>query len=478
MFVETEKLPFPMARVDVEIISQLEERKPEKIRVLVLFGLIGFIYSFIAYCVPLLSQALLGETFIIIPYPWYDMTESFRSILPGAMIGIDTNFLIYMLGIILPYETDLWMFISSFISSVLGNPIVVWYFPKLIPKWVIFPYGMKLSDIMFWSSIYVWYPISIGIAFGVFIEQLIKGKKGFISAVGSLSKISVENRKIGYLSLKSIIIIYLVATITWFLIVSQVMIKGFPIIPLLFLIVIWPFIHGFISIRAYAETGFYLNIPYFNQNIINLTMVSYNIPIYSKLGIRPWFTPLGVNYGSGWTQNFYVSKGVRCTFSSYIKAVIIVATPIAIIFNLLYSEYLWKISPVPSPMFQYAQIFWPINAGQSMLWYTRKVYSFNPLLTLGSFGGLLLLSLIASFIHIPYSSIGVMMGISNPLPTPLALFLGAITVKIIENALKHKVKIREYAYMMIGGYAIGSSIAITLAVSAVIFSKSVWPLPF
>jgi len=478
LFVEVEKLPFPMDRVSVEVIVELEEREPKRMRIFVIFALIGFVYSLLAYGVPIISQAMLGYQITLIPYPWLDMTETFKDSLPGAMIGIDTNLISYMVGMILPYNVVVCMFIGSVISSVIGNPIVVWHFPHLIPEWVEFPKGMKLADILFWSNIYVWYGISIGVAFAVFVEQITRGRKGLYVAIKSLTKLTAESRRIGVIPLKFLIGIYLAVVLTWFLLLEFVLIPGFPVPVVFFLVVLWPIVFGLISIRCLAETGFPLQIPYFHSNVLALTMEYYRIPVHSKLGIWPWFAPMGVDYGGGWTRTFFVCKGVRCTFGSYIKAVLLVAAPVAIILNLLYSEYLWKMSPIPSPMFPYAQIFWPIQAAQSILWYTRKIYSLNPMLIILGFASTLAVSAITGFAHIPFSSVGLLMGISSPLPTPLAIFLGAVISRMIENATKGRINLRKYAYVMVGGYAVGFAVAMTLAISAAIFVKSIWPLPY
>ncbi|RLE86888.1 MAG: hypothetical protein DRN04_18910 [Thermoprotei archaeon] len=478
LFVEVERLPFPMAQVDVEVITELVEREPMRMRIFVLFALLGFIYSLIAYGVPVLSQTFIGVPITVIPYPWYDLTESFKEALPGAMIGIDTNLANYMLGMILPIEAVVCMFIGSFVTSIIGNPIVVWYFPELIPEWVGFPKGMKLADILFWSNIYIWYAVSIGGSFAVFIESLIRYRKGFITSIKSLARLSAESKCIGYISLYKLIGIYFASTLLWFALLETVLIPGFPVLPLLFVIVIWPFIYGLVSTRAYAETGISLVIPYFHNNFLTLTLEAYHIPVYSELGIWSWFVPMGVDPGVGWTSTLYVCRGVKCTFRSYIKAVFLIATPIAIILNLLYSEYLWKMTPIPSPMFQYAQIFWPIQAAQSMLWITRKIYSFNLNLMLGGFTSVLAASLVAMTLKVPFSSVALVVGLTQPLPTPLAIFLGAMLSRIIEKLSKGRINLRKYAFMMLGGYIVGLSVAMALSVSLSIFVKSLWPLPY
>ena len=479
LFVETERLPFPMARVDVEVITELEEREPMRMRIFTLFALFGFIYSFIAYGIPTLSQTFAGFQITLIPFPYLDMTPTFQESLPGAIIGLDTNIFSYLVGFILSKNVIICMLIGSIISSIIGNTLVVRYFPELIPKWVNFPWGMKIPDLLFWSQIYIWYSISIGIAFAVFGEQIIKGRRGLIKATKSLMKLTREAKKIGFLSFKVIISTYLILTIIWFLMVSFFLLKGFPWYPIFFLVVIWPIIFGFITIRAYAETGFYITIPYFSSNILILTMNTYNIPVHSEMGIWPWFAPLGVSSGQGWCSTFFVCKGVKCTFSSYIKAVLLVATPITIVLDLLYSEYLWHMSPIPSSLFQYASIFWPVRAAQSALWYTRKIYGLNPALIIYGLVGMGIVQTITTLLKIPFSSIGLFMGIGTIFPTSLAIFIGHIILKIISKILKtSEESVRKYSYLMAGGYAVGLAVAMSFSIGIAIFYRSLWMLPY
>ena len=478
LFVVSEKLPFPMARVDAEVVTQLEARDPARMRILIAGAIFGFIYSLVAYGTPMLSEALLGIRTVIIPFPWADLTRAFENVLPGAMVGIDTSPFSYMIGFIIPFQVAVYMFVGSIATSLIGNPLIVRNFPYLIPEWVNFPVGMTLTDILFWSGTYVWYSVGIGMAFSVFVAQLVGGRKGLARTVKALLRPSIATKVRGVLSFWMILAIYLSLTFVWLMIVSQVMIPGFPIFPLVFLIMVWPFVFGVVTTRAYAETGYYLNIPYLHNNILIASMISANIPVRSELGIYPWFTPLGVANGSGWCSTFYVCDRIRLTFKSYIKAVILIATPLAVVFSFMYTQMLWSISPIPSPMFPYAQIYWPLNAAQSSLWYTRRIYGLNPQLIYYSFAVGTALWAVATAAHLPFSLIGLVMGVGSPLPSPLAAFIGAMAFKMIQRRFSDTAKIRSYAYMFTGGLGVGFATAVAISVSIVMILKSIWILPY
>jgi len=478
LFVVTEKLPFPMARVDAEVVTQLEARDPAKMRILMSGAIFGFIYSLIAYGTPMISEAILKFRAVIIPFPWVDLTRAFEDILPGAMIGIDTSPFNYMMGFIIPFQVAAYMFIGSIATSVIGNYLIVRYFPHLIPEWTNFPVGMTLRDLLFWSGTYVWYSVGIGVAFSVFVAQLIGGRRGLARTIKALLRPSATMKAVGTLSLWKILAIYLSLTSIWLIIVSKVMIPGFPILPLAFLIIVWPFVFGIVTTRAYAETGYFLNIPYLQNNILIASMISANIPVRSKLGIYPWFTPLGVANGSGWCSTFYVCDRIKLTFKSYIKAVVLIATPLSVLFSFLYTQMLWSITPIPSSMFPYAQIYWPLQAAQHSLWYTRRIYGLNPQLIYYSFAVGTALWAVTRAVHIPFSLIGLAMGVSSPLPTPLATFIGALIFRALQRRFGDPNRIRSYAYMFTGGIGVGFAAAVAISVSIVMISKSTWILPY
>lgn len=478
LYVVEEKLPFPMDRVEVEVITQLEVREPMRMRTLIAGAFFGFIYSFIAYGIPVITANVLGVRIEVIPVPWIDLTRAFEKILPGAMVGISTSPIDYMLGFILPLDRHIVLiaaFATSLVVSLIGNPWVVWHYPELIPEWVNFPVGMSLTDILLWSNMYIWFSVSIGLALSVFISQLVGGWRRLARTFKGLLRVrGVEVA--GILSLWKILAIYLVLTIAWLLIVSQVMIPGFPLPGLIFLIVVWPIVSGIVTTRVRGETGFWLDIPYLREGILMASMVAADIPIYSELGMYPWFTPMTPANGSGWARAFYVCDGIKLKFSSYVKAVILVATPLTILFSLLYTELVWRISPVPSSMFPYAQVYWPINAAQSSLWYTRLTHGFRPELMVYSLIAGVALWVCSSIVHMPLLIIGVAMG-ATALPTPLAWFIGLVLFKLLARRVGAE-RLRSYALMFTGGLSIGLAIAITISAGIVMVAKSIWILPY
>jgi len=86
IYVVEEELPFPRAKAKAETVITLVQREPKKTRAMLMGFVITFIYSLIAY-----GPYILGMQRII-PIPFIDFTIWTESYLPGALIGIATDF--------------------------------------------------------------------------------------------------------------------------------------------------------------------------------------------------------------------------------------------------------------------------------------------------------------------------------------------------------------------------------------------------
>ena len=127
-------------------------------------------------------------------------------------------------------------------------------------------------------------------------------------------------------------------------------------------------------------------------------------------------------------------------------------------------------------MFPYAQIYWPLQAAQRSLWYSRRIYGLNPQLIYYSFAIGTVLWAVTRAVHIPFSIIGLAMGVA--LPAPVAPFIGALIFRALQKRFGDPNRIRSYAYMFMGGIGVGFAAAIAISVSIVMISKSTWILPY
>lgn len=96
LYIEIEKLPFPMAPMTVEMVTTLTERKPYRIGLFSECATIGMLIGIVAH----LPRMTLGIQ--IIPFPWVDFTGWTEQYIPGAIVGIASEPLSYILGMLVP----------------------------------------------------------------------------------------------------------------------------------------------------------------------------------------------------------------------------------------------------------------------------------------------------------------------------------------------------------------------------------------
>ena len=133
---------------------------------------------------------------------------------------------------------------------------------------------------------------------------------------------------------------------------------------LFFGLIFTPF-QAFVDARLVGMVGQTISIPYVRETTILLS---------GYPGVDIWFVPFPLsNYGAQ-AQKFREIELTGTSFKSIIKAEVVMI-PIVLIASFLYSSYIWKLAPVPSASYPYAQMMWRLRALQTCLWYTGTLRS-------------------------------------------------------------------------------------------------------
>jgi hypothetical protein len=82
--------------------------------------------------------------------------------------------------------------------------------------------------------------------------------------------------------------------------------------------------------------------------------------------------PIG-NYGDQ-ASKFRVIELTGTKFTSTLKAELFMV-PVVFVMSLLYWSYLWKLAPIPSEAYPYAQRMWPLQALNQSVWLTSTIRS-------------------------------------------------------------------------------------------------------
>jgi hypothetical protein len=124
-------------------------------------------------------------------------------------------------------------------------------------------------------------------------------------------------------------------------------------------------IMSFVSARLDGLIGREVQIPYINEAIIFLT---------GYRGVDIWFVPFPTrNYG-GHAEGFRVVELTGMRFTSLLKAELFML-PIVFVVSLMYWSFLWRLGPIPSESYPYAQLMWPLQAFDKALFFSSTMYS-------------------------------------------------------------------------------------------------------
>lgn len=480
LYVVEEKLPFPFARVEAETSVTLGEREPRKLRAMLLGFLICFIYSILAYGLPLVGGAL-GLSFSLIPVPYIDLTKAIEPILPGAVFGFATYPFTIFSGFVVPITSIIWLVIGSLAIWVFGNTIVVTYFRStLFPEWTL---GFSLTLNWQRSLLYVWASAAIGFGLAVAVVQFTVGRKAFARAVRSLSSLSKVARAEGMFPLWAIAAMYLGGTAAWLGLVIWLL-PGFPAWPFVFLIVVWPFLSTIINARAVGEQGYGLPSIPLRETLYIASMEGVGIPTFSNLGVGVWFAPLPPS-SETWSSQFYAARYVGLRIGDVVKSLLLVALPLSLIMSFIYVSTIWSFGPIPSQAYPYAQITWPIGVIQSALWITRSGTAFKsilinpgtPPILEGAFAVSLLLYLAARVLHLPFSLVGLAGGIGIIPPDAFAILTGYILYALLCRKFG-KSFVDTYKWPAYAGIFIGYGVSNALSIALTTLVKSIWIAPY
>ena len=472
LYVEVERLPFPLAQVSAEVIVTLAERESERVRVFSIATFIGAIYSLVLYGVPLLSEVFAGTAIRILPFPWYDMNIFIETWLPGASFGVATDILVLGTGFVIPFSVAVAQFLGAFIVYFIGNHLLV--VNNLFPHWL--P-GMNItltwsnSILDFWAS----FIIGLGIAAG--IAPFIKHPEYVISAIRSLAKLSKASKEAGYLSIKVLGTLFLFGSLSLVAIALLLVPSFMPYAwVLLLLSPVWAFISTLIAARSLGLTGYNLAIPYVRETALALTPYR-GVDIW----FAPIYTPSNIGFvwptgGSSWAATLKICWITETKLSSIYKAWIL-ATACAWLAGLFYVDIFWRLAPVPSTFYPWTAVYWPVQAIYTGLWITKQIFVFNPaLLLIGLFGGLALSAL--EYLKIPFSLIGFAFGAASPIPTSVTVLIGALLGKYFFSRVFGKEWWKKYKTVIVAGFTFGEGIIVGVTILITLIAKSVWTMPY
>lgn len=489
LFVETEDLPFPIQEMNVQTMlvisgSESGEEGEFPTRLLSVAALIGFIYGFIIYALPFVTQAWTGRYMTVIPIPWFDLTSQIGMYLPGAFFGIATDLALYTLGFILPLRIILQMAIGSFAVWIIGSWLTVdlnqpygpsnWWFPGMTTQT-----GWGRAWLYFFTSPF------IGLGLAAAIAPLLLNP-GLVKRALSLGRRGAKKGRrideIPYGTVRGLV----VPLIVGFAIILGVFVFLVPSFVVqypwfLAIMVTMPFLDMLLAGRALGETGVTLGgtggatVPYVTQSLF------YTLGAPTDVWSAQTFANASWGYMAPHAPtllgNFKMAQLTETKASTILK-IYIIFFPIRLLLSFMFLQSFWSVGPIPSEKFPGPAIFWPQQAATFLVWVKgRETGLFNVQHLLYGFGAGFGIYAVSFFAHLPISLISLTAGASSPPHYAFAWLIGGIVSLNIEQIagrdfwMKHR-------RIVAGGIAMGEAIAITLGVSVALIINSLWVLPY
>ena len=474
---DVERLPFPLAPVAAQGATALAEgdegRDSWRWRVFSVGMGIGLLFGAVYVGLPALTGLIASDPIVLLPIPWIDLTRTTQDILPAAPLGIGTDLGLVLLGMVLPF----WIVVGTFAAAMvhaLGSPIL--YHAGVLTHW---RPGMDAILTNFANDIDVWMSVYIGAGAAV----------GAIGLVQAVLSVRAARRQGGHRPLQDkpagrgdfplwiAIVGYALSTLAMiWLCVLLLDDDEFPLIfLLLFGFVLTPVI-SYVNARMAGLTGQLVSFPLLREGAFILS---------GYKGIDIWFAPIPYADHGRRAQLFREVELTGTRFSSIIKAELLLL-PLSLVCGFVFWSLVWQMEPIPSPTFQYAQTYWHLIALRQCLWYSATLggetlfdQAIKGWWILGSFvlaGGTFgVMSWLGLPISLVYGFVRGLGGLPHLLIPEMA---GALLARYWLEPRFGERQWRQYAPVLLAGYACGMGLVGMSAVAIALISKSVTQLHY
>jgi hypothetical protein len=479
---DVEKLPFPMAPVGalgtMALAESTEDKKTGwKWRVFSIGGVIGLLFGTVYVLLPALSGLLFTEPIRIIPIPWIDFTRNTEDILPAVATGLQLDLGLVFIGMVLPF----WAVIGGLVGliiTIVANPVL--YHQGILHRW---HQGMGTVDTVFSNSFdfYMSFGIGLGLAIGMIgiwhVARSFKPKPG--QARLDFSALFNPPKGRGDIDFWLSVSIYVFSTLAYTAMCVW-LVPNFPwIFFILYGFLYTPFI-SYITARMEGIAGQFVSLP-----LVREASFIAGAKYFGYSGIEIWYAPIPIhNYGEA-TVQFRQIELTGTSLRGIIKAEIVVF-PIVMIASLLFSQFLWRLAPIPSASFPYAQELWHLQALNTLLMQTSTLEG-NSLfyqalnasyVMAGSVFGLIIYGVLTIF-GLPVLLIyGVVRGLGQSTPHGMILEVAGALLGRFYFLKRYGAMWRQYAPVLLAGFSCGMGLAGMFAMGCTLILKSLSRLAY
>jgi hypothetical protein len=478
---DVEKLPFPMAPVaalgTMALAESTEDRqKSWKWRVFSIGGVIGLIFGAIYVLLPTVSGLILMEPIRLIPIPWVELTGHTEDVLPAVATGIQLDLGLVFIGMVLPF----WAVIGGLVGiiiTIVANPIL--YKNGILTRW--HP-GMETVDTMFANNFdfYMSFSIGLGLAIAfVGIWHVLRSFGKHEDTRGSMRDLFRPPPGRGDFNFWISIGIYVFSTISYVLLCLW-LVPNFP----------WPFFiaYGFIytpvvsyiTARMEGIAGQFVSLPLVRE-ISFIAGAKY----FGYQGIEIWYAPIPIhNYGEA-TVNFRQIELTGTSIRGIIKSEIVVF-PIVMTASLLFSQFIWRLAPIPSSAYPFAQEIWHLQALNTLLMQSSTLegnaafyQALNIVYVIAGLGLGVITYAVLTLFGLPIMLVyGMVRGLGQTLPHAMFLEVAGALLGRFFFLKRYGAMWRQYAPVLLAGFSCGMGLTGMFAMGVTLILKSLGRLAY
>jgi hypothetical protein len=479
---DVEKLPFPMAPVGalgtMALAESTEDRKKGwKWRVFSIGGVIGLLFGAVYVLLPTVSGLLFTEPIQLIPIPWIELTRQTEVILPAVATGIQLDLGLLFIGMVLPF----WAVIgglAGLVITIIANPIL--YHHGILHRW--HP-GMETVDTVFANNFdfYMSFGIGLGLAIGcVGIWHVISSfRKEQRGTHGSLKDLFHPPAGRGDFNIWIAVGIYVFSTVSYVSLCVW-LVPSFPWIFFLGYGFIYTPVISYISARMEGVAGQFVNLP-----MVREASFIAGARFFGYHGIEIWYAPIPIhNYGKA-TVDFREIELTGTSIRGVIKSELVVF-PVVMIASLLFSQFIWRLAPIPSSSYPFAQKLWHLQALNSLLMQTSTLegnslfyQALNGMYVLSGLGFGLLTYTALTIFGLPTLLIyGIVRGLGQSTPHGLILEVIGAFLGRFYFLKRYGAMWRQYAPVLLAGFSCGMGLTGMFAMGFALILKSLGRLPY
>jgi len=475
-----ERLPFPFAAITAQGSTALAEATSKqetwRWRIFSIGAMIGLVFGTFYVGIPTITGAIMTQPLQLLPIPWIELTRTTANILPACPTGIATDLGSIGAGFVMPFYAVVGGFVSALLTFLL-NP---WLYRQGILKgW---KPEMDTIATSFNNRIDFYFSVGIGISFavavigiGTILQQAYRDAKHRTRGERIERSWAVPPGR-GDIPMWLAIAMFVVSTIGY-IILCWLLVPKFPLLyVILFGFVLTP-LNSYIDARMIGLTGQWVGIPMVKEAAIIKS---------GYKGIDIWFAPIPNFDHGGQAQRFRILELTGTRITGLIKAELLV-WPITIFCSLLFWQFIWRLAPIPSVYYPYAQKMWHLRALEAGLWMTStlnperslfyKAWSTERAIWGFVFG--IVSYLILARMRLPIMLIyGIVRGLGTLPHYVFPEMIGALISQYYFVPRFGARRWKQYATVLMAGYSCGMGLVGMGTVAIAMVSKSVSQMPY